>query len=52
MTFVTYYHNFFNSVFVRLFVFNYGFLSTIQIIKTISAIGANVIQISVLPLFK
>ena len=51
MMFVTYYHNFFYSVFC-LFVFNYGFLSTIQIINTISAMGANVIQISVLPLFE
>ena len=51
MMFVTYYHNSLNSVFVCLFLIMV-FLSTIQIINTISAMGANVIQISVLPLFK
>ena len=43
---------FFILFLVCLFVFNYGFLLTIQIINTISAMSANVIQISVLPLFE
>ena len=43
---------FFILFLVCLFVFSYGFLLTIQIINTISAMSANVIQISVLPLFE